>query len=422
MAVAFDAFSASAGSGTRTWTHTPVGTPRAVIVFAVLSNATDNITTVTYGGTSCTGIAGSPNVVGTGENCAAHAFFLGASIPTGAQSVVVTQTGGSVGMCAYAITLTAATDTEVVDSDGTISSTSIADPSVTLSLASRTSFAALAFSSGHDAVTSITQLTGWTNRNEVDLGATVTACYTYDTIGTTDVTAGWTQTADDAAAMCVAVSEVSGATNFNATGDLDAQAAAISGAGLHGRVSTGALSAQAASIAGAAVVGKAASGALQAGSSAIAGAAIVGRAATGALASQSATIDGSATTSGAANFDATGALAAQAGAISGAAIVNRVATGDLLAQSAAISGAAIVNRAATGALAAQSANLSGTATTTAVPAPEPVSTFKMDWDYERRRRTEELPRFEEDEDAIAAILIAELSHYDNSATYRRQLQ
>jgi hypothetical protein len=211
MAVAFDAHT-GATSISPSFTHTPVGTPRAVIVFIRdTSGSADQVSGVTYGGVAMSEISGSPNIPndsGTDSHFL-HAFFLGSGIPTGAQTVAVTETG-SFDMHVNCITLTADADTEIVDSDGTIDSTSTANPSVTLSLGGRTSFAAIVFSSGHGVVGSITPLTGWTGQDEDDSGVKVGGCYTYDTIGSTDVTAGWTQTAEDAQMIAVAVTEAGG--------------------------------------------------------------------------------------------------------------------------------------------------------------------------------------------------------------------
>jgi hypothetical protein len=210
MAVAFDAFSASTPStGTQTCAHTPVGTPRAVLGFVVQSNAVDEISGVTYGGTAMTELSGSPNVLAGGEIGTVRGYFLGASVPTGAQNMVATASGTTGGKIAYCITLTGSGDCEVVDSDVTINSTSQADPTVTLSLGGRTCFAAIALWSGQDGVAGITPFTNWTARNETDSGSEVLGCYTYDVIGSTDVSAGWTQTAEDAVGIAVAVSEIS---------------------------------------------------------------------------------------------------------------------------------------------------------------------------------------------------------------------
>lgn len=86
MAVVYDAIS-SAGvisGGPVTFTHTPSGTPRAVVVFTFeyLSAPT---TSVTYGGIPMDLIDG-----GASGSLAVRVFFLGSGIPAGAQAVVVT--------------------------------------------------------------------------------------------------------------------------------------------------------------------------------------------------------------------------------------------------------------------------------------------------------------------------------------------
>ena len=142
----------------------------------------------------------------TGEPIAVHAYFLGASIPTGAQTVAID--AGASGAGGYAVTLTANADTEVVDSDNTINSDSVANPSVTLSLAGRSAFASIGFGSGQDDPTGIAPSANWTAQIEADGGAQTTGIYIYGVVSTTDVAAGWTQAADDAAAVAIAVAEV----------------------------------------------------------------------------------------------------------------------------------------------------------------------------------------------------------------------
>lgn len=208
--VAFDAFSIASSTTNISYTHTPVGTPRGVLVMCVGTAAdTDEFTSATYGGTSMSEVSGSPNVLAG----AAHeggditVFFLGSSVPTGPQTTSVTVSGAGVKTCAT-ISLTGSANTEVVDSDGTINSVVLDNPSVTLSLGSRVSFAVVAVFSGLNNLTNITPLTGWTDRFEEDFGSDVAGWYTYNTIGSTDVTAGWTQAGNDALMIAVAVSEV----------------------------------------------------------------------------------------------------------------------------------------------------------------------------------------------------------------------
>lgn len=82
-----------------TWTHTPVATnPRGILVFVVQDSesgvASDQVTTVTYGGVAMAEVTSSPYLKTLGANDASlHAFFLGTGIPTGAQTVSVTSTG-----------------------------------------------------------------------------------------------------------------------------------------------------------------------------------------------------------------------------------------------------------------------------------------------------------------------------------------
>lgn len=213
MAVAFDAFSNSGSATASTsWTHTPVGTPRAVIVLIPQYNGgtsiSDEITTVTYGGVTMTEITGSPVLHAATEAVGCHAFFLGSSIPTGAQTVAITSTSTDK-YEGYCVTLTAAADTVVQDAK-TFDDNAATAPSVTLALGGNTCFCVVGFCSGFGAVSGIAPLTGWTSRLERDFGTGTGACYTYDTIGSTDVTAGWTQTSATDAGLAVAVTEAGG--------------------------------------------------------------------------------------------------------------------------------------------------------------------------------------------------------------------
>lgn len=219
MAVAFDAFTRSSGSGAVNFTHTPVGTPRGVIVLISQGVSSDAVAGVTYGGVAMTEISGSPNLKATAETGGVHGFFLGSGIPTGAQTVSVDNGGVTATKLVHAITITASDDTEIVDSDATINSDSVANPSVTLSLSGRTSFCVLELFTGQGSPSGFAPLTSWTSRDETDVGLFCLGCYTYDTIGSSDVTAGWTQTAEDAVMIAVAVSEASvAATSYTFTG------------------------------------------------------------------------------------------------------------------------------------------------------------------------------------------------------------
>ena len=146
MAVAFDAVSnATEGTGDLSWTHTPVGTPRGITVRVMQPNrASDDAPSATYGGTAMTEVTNSPS---PSTNCShrVYEFFLGSSIPTGAQTVSVTGLdttagGNRSGVC---ISMTAAADTEVVDT-ATIDDATATSPTGTLSLGGAECFCSLA--------------------------------------------------------------------------------------------------------------------------------------------------------------------------------------------------------------------------------------------------------------------------------------
>jgi hypothetical protein len=120
MAVAHDQHSEShtgatghSGSGSFTWNHTPVGTPKGVVVFVhVVGAGFDYTTGVTYGGVAMTAVSAAA-IDGLNEQGSTKGYFLGSGIPTGTQAIVVTRTNNATVMYASAATLTAATDTEL---------------------------------------------------------------------------------------------------------------------------------------------------------------------------------------------------------------------------------------------------------------------------------------------------------------------
>lgn len=133
MAPNFDASTQSAaGTGTLSFTHTPVGTPRGVLVLIAQSPTnTDQVSGVTYGGVAMTEVALSPLQQTAGaEHAIAYGYFLGSGIPTGAQTVVVSVTGAE-SKRAVCYTVTATGDVEVEDTS-TLNSGGAASPSVTL--------------------------------------------------------------------------------------------------------------------------------------------------------------------------------------------------------------------------------------------------------------------------------------------------
>ena len=211
-AVAHDAASEShtgttgnASAASFTWTHTPVGTPRGVLVFVYTISATDTVTSVTYGGTAMTRITGGAAVDTAGEPGRVDTFFLGASIPTGAQSVVVNRTNNAVVMYATAQTQTAATDTEVTGIILLQENQALAQQSVTDGSTGVTSVRYAGAYSGLAAPPGVGANS--TLLNNIDLGAFGTSTVRETTAGQGARLVGFTAATDDVAAVHLAVRE-----------------------------------------------------------------------------------------------------------------------------------------------------------------------------------------------------------------------
>lgn len=209
MAIAFGAYNDNSATFSNSFSVTIAAGTRGVLVLVSASNSSGAVTGVTVGGVACTQVNLSPLTTASGELASwkLSGWLLGSSVPTGSQTVAISGTSTNGNVLVGVFRVTASADVEHVTS-ATVSNTSLANPSATLSLGGRTCFCAQVWLSGHDAVTSTTQLTSWTSRNETDVGTLVGGFYSYDTVASADVTAGWTQTAEDALMLAVAISEV----------------------------------------------------------------------------------------------------------------------------------------------------------------------------------------------------------------------
>jgi hypothetical protein len=225
MAIAFDAITSNTASGSGddvSFTHTPVGTPRGVLVFVTFtgsfSGLTDQVTsTPTYGGVSMAEVPLSMLVFSGTEDKQVHAFYLGSSIPTGPQTVAFTV--DTILAFTECITYTAAADTEVVDTTA-INTTASGDVTGTLSLGGRTCAAAMGFVNGSGLPADTTPLTDWTQQRETDHGSQTSGVHTYDIVGSTDVTFGTNEAASThIIVLGVAVSEVVSAGAYTLDAD-----------------------------------------------------------------------------------------------------------------------------------------------------------------------------------------------------------
>ncbi|MFN9301704.1 MAG: hypothetical protein ACK6DA_02925 [Candidatus Kapaibacterium sp.] len=143
MAIAYDAGSeshtgttGSTNQSSFTWTHTPVGTPKGVLVFTFVNANADDATSVSYGSSSLTTVGGWRAVDTGGEPGDCKAWFLGSSVPTGAQTVTVNRNNNANEMYAVAITVTSSQNSDVhtagivlLQNDGAIASQSVTDGS-----------------------------------------------------------------------------------------------------------------------------------------------------------------------------------------------------------------------------------------------------------------------------------------------------
>jgi hypothetical protein len=233
MAILRDAVthdSTAGGGADASFTHTPVGTPRGVLLFVTFTGSfagsTDQIdSTPTYGGVSMTEVAGSPLLFSGTEDKQIHVFHLGSSVPTGPQTVAFSV----VDIAAYStcITYTASGDTEIVDTT-TILTTASGNVTGTLSLGGRTCEAAMAFVNGSGLPADTSPLTDWTQQRETDHGSQTSGAYTYDTVGSADVTFGTNEAASThVAAFGVAIAEVAGGGGSTAAGTATATYTAL---------------------------------------------------------------------------------------------------------------------------------------------------------------------------------------------------
>jgi hypothetical protein len=206
MAVAFDAATASGEQlDDFSFNHTPVGTPRGVLVMLFASETGDQVTGITYGGVTMTEVPLSP-ALPAGE-VSSYAYFLGASIPTGLQAVAVNMVSDAAEWSAVCITVTASNDTEVHDTSRSI--TTADDPSVVLTI-TKESFCAGVLGSGHLSVPSAG--TDTTIIATTDFGVATGGVSRKTTNATADFTYGFvTPGSDDVALLAVAITEIAAA-------------------------------------------------------------------------------------------------------------------------------------------------------------------------------------------------------------------
>lgn len=205
MAVAFDKVTehSSGGADPVTFDHTPIGTPRGIVVL-IMNNAssTDVVSSVTYGGVAMTRVRTDADTAN--EQMRTWVYFLGSSIPTGTQTVSIDATTTIAPEC-FCVSVTADGDTEVQDHDGV--SENAANPQVTLSYGGKTCIAFGIIGSGLASTSSLTKLSGMSQLEWFDFGQQVCEGARQTTPGTSDFTYGYTASIDDVAMSVVAITE-----------------------------------------------------------------------------------------------------------------------------------------------------------------------------------------------------------------------
>lgn len=213
MGIAFDAYSADDANVNvdASWTHTPVGTPKAAIVFlAMTATSTDTVVGITYGGTAMTEIAGSPRTHSAGaDDSVIHIFKLN-DPASGAQTVAVDVGVGATTYRGACITVT--TDGGAVELDSTAGNDSGAGTgnggTVTIATtAARDTVCLFLFHSGEAVVGSIS--TDGTNLGEYDYGAQTASYNRLDGAGG-NVSCTLTQSADSWHGFGAAFGEAAG--------------------------------------------------------------------------------------------------------------------------------------------------------------------------------------------------------------------
>jgi hypothetical protein len=227
----------------QTWTHTPAGTLKGVVVAIVHgTSSTDHVSTVTYGGVALSEVIRRTDTAN--EPGAAELWFLGSGIPTGAQTVSVDLASATTDDIHFvSMGVTADRDTFVVDSDGINDNT--ANPSVTLQYGGGTCLAMAALYGGGASPASFTPNANCSAVQDFAIAAFYSTVIRQTTPGTADFAIGGTSGTDDVAYVALAVCEVPSVAATLTTAGLNSSATATESIPSTAAVTTAGLNASA---------------------------------------------------------------------------------------------------------------------------------------------------------------------------------
>lgn len=209
MAVEYDASTKNvAAADPQSFTHTPSGTPRGVVVMiAHGTTASDIVVGVTYGGVAMTRIGSISDALG--EPGRAYSYFLGVGVPAGAQTVSVDRTEATTSVLVVAITVTGVDDMEAYGFGG-IAGDLVNPRAIVGSSGNRISTGFLIVYSGLNALASLTAVDADTTIiQDNDFGIFVATCCRRTTAGEGTKTIGYTAGSDDVAQESVTIGEIS---------------------------------------------------------------------------------------------------------------------------------------------------------------------------------------------------------------------
>lgn len=186
-----------------TFTHTPNGTPRGVLVFVEHGTpSTDIVTSVTYGGVTMTRVGIAQDAAG--EPGAVYAYFLGKGIPTGAQTVSIVHSGSATVKHASAVSVTAPGDCACV-AGASVLTADQANPQIAVDTGSSVGVRYDVIYSGLDDPTSLTILAGMTALVSKDFGAFSSRVDRQTAASSGSYTIGYTAASDDVAMLAFGI-------------------------------------------------------------------------------------------------------------------------------------------------------------------------------------------------------------------------